>query len=113
MQLSPDATRHNVKEFWLLVIQFNLVPHIKGRIQTQFENRVLRNMFEPKRKVVTGGFRKLRHGDIHDCTPQQMLLGRSNQGEWCGVDGLRGTHVREDKGQYGLAGKHEGTAWKT
>jgi len=47
------------------------------------------------------------------CTPQQMLLGRSNQGKCCGVDGVCGTHVGEDKDQYGLVGKHEVTAWKT
>lgn len=48
-----------------MAIQFNLVPHIKGRTQ-EFENRVLRNIFEPKRKVVTRGCRKMRHDDIHE-----------------------------------------------
>jgi hypothetical protein len=41
-----------------------------------FENRVLRRLFGPKRDEVTGEWRSLIF-----CTPLEILLGRSNQGE--------------------------------
>jgi hypothetical protein len=41
-----------------------------------FENRVLRRIFGPKRDEVTGKWRSLIF-----CTPLQISLGRSNQGE--------------------------------
>jgi hypothetical protein len=46
-----------------------------------FENRVLRRIFGPKRDEVTGEWRKLHIEELHICTPPQILLGRSNQGE--------------------------------
>ena len=96
-----------------MVIQFNLVPHIKGRTQTEFKNGVLRNIFELKRKVVRGGCKKLRHDDIHGFYSSTNAIREVNQDELYGVDGVCGTHVGEDKSQYGLVGKHEGTTWKT
>jgi hypothetical protein len=54
-----------------------------------FENRVLRGIFRPKRDEVTEEWRKLHSWEHHNlysspdiiCTQQQILLGRSNQGE--------------------------------
>jgi hypothetical protein len=47
-----------------------------------FENRVLRGIFGPKRDDVTGERRKSHTvGSFIICTHQQILLGRSNQGE--------------------------------
>lgn len=40
------------------------------------------------------------------CSLQQMSLGRSKQGEWCGRGMLHA--CGKDKCQYGLAGNHEG-----
>jgi len=70
----------------LLVIQFNLVPHIKGRTQTEFKNGALRSIFELKRKVVTGGYRKLRHDDIHGLyfSTNAIREVRSRRMLWCG-----------------------------
>jgi hypothetical protein len=39
-----------------------------------FENRALRRIFEPKRKEVTGGWRKLHDKDIIMYIPHQLLL---------------------------------------
>ena len=58
----------------MLVIEFNLVPHIKGRTQPELENRVLRNIFEPKRKDVTGRCRKLRNDDIHEFYSSKNII---------------------------------------
>jgi hypothetical protein len=46
-----------------------------------FENRVLRRIFGPKRDEVTGEWRKLHSEELHFCTPPQISLGRSSQGE--------------------------------
>jgi hypothetical protein len=46
-----------------------------------FESRVLRRIFGPKRDEVTGQCRKLHNGELHNFTHNQILLGRSNQGE--------------------------------
>jgi hypothetical protein len=46
-----------------------------------FENRVLRRIFGPKRDEVTGEWRKLHNEELHNLSPPQILLGRSNQGE--------------------------------
>jgi hypothetical protein len=46
-----------------------------------FENRVLRKLFGPKRAEITGEWRKLHNEELRVCTPPQILLGRSNQGE--------------------------------
>jgi hypothetical protein len=46
-----------------------------------FENRVLRGIFGPKRDEVTGEWRKLHGGKLHNLYHHQILLGRSNQGE--------------------------------
>jgi hypothetical protein len=38
-------------------------------------------MFGPKREEVTGNWRKLHIEELNDSYPQQILFGRSNQGE--------------------------------
>jgi hypothetical protein len=40
-----------------------------------FENRVLGKIFGPKRDEVTGEWRKLHNGELHNCTRHQILLG--------------------------------------
>jgi hypothetical protein len=44
-----------------------VVSHIKGRTQTVFENWMLRRVFGPKRKEVSGTWRKL-----HNEEPQNL-----------------------------------------
>jgi hypothetical protein len=51
-----------------------------------FENRVLRGIFGPKRDEVTGEWRKLHSGELHNMY-YQMSSGGSNQGE-CGGRGM-------------------------
>jgi hypothetical protein len=46
-----------------------------------FDNRVLRRIFGPKGDEVTGEWRKLHSGELHNFTHHQILLGRSNQGD--------------------------------
>jgi hypothetical protein len=46
-----------------------LVSYIKGRAVyglRVFENRVLRRIFGPERDVVTGDWRKLHSGELHN-----------------------------------------------
>jgi hypothetical protein len=50
----------------------------EGHILRVFENRVLRRIFGPKRDEVTGEWRMR---SFIFCTPPQILLARSNQGE--------------------------------
>jgi hypothetical protein len=60
-------------ETWSLIWKENRLRVLK--------NRVLRRIFGPKRDEVTGEWRKLHIEELHICTPPQILLGRSNQGE--------------------------------
>jgi hypothetical protein len=46
-----------------------------------FENRVLRKIFGPKRDEVTREWRKLHSDELNICTPPQILLDRSSEGE--------------------------------
>jgi hypothetical protein len=46
-----------------------------------FENRVLRRIFGPRRDEVTGTGESCTVGSFMICTHDQILLGRSNQGE--------------------------------
>jgi hypothetical protein len=59
-----------------------------------FENRVLGRIFGPKRDEVKGEWKKLHSEELHIYTPPQILLGRSNQGEWGGWDMW---HAREER----------------
>lgn len=40
-----------------------------------FYNREQRAIFQPKGKEVTGGWRKLHNGKMHDFNPSQNILG--------------------------------------
>ena len=44
-----------------------------------YENRVLREIFEPKRDKVTGEWRKLHNEELNYCTDHPILFGLSNQ----------------------------------
>ena len=43
-----------------------MVADIEGETQAEFENRVLRRIFEPKRDEVTGECRKLHNEELND-----------------------------------------------
>jgi hypothetical protein len=47
----------------------------------EFENRVLKRIFGPKRDGIMGDWRKLHNGSFVICTRYQILLGISHQGE--------------------------------
>jgi hypothetical protein len=51
---------------------------------TVVENRVLRRIFGPKRDEVTGEWRKLHNGELHNFYLSRTSLSRSNQGERSG-----------------------------
>jgi hypothetical protein len=42
---------------------------------TAFKNRVLRRIFGPKGKEVTGDLRKVHNEELHYFTPHQILFG--------------------------------------
>jgi hypothetical protein len=46
-----------------------------------FENRVLRAMFGPKRDEVTGEWRKLHNGEIHNLYTSSDIIRQINQEE--------------------------------
>jgi hypothetical protein len=56
-------------ETWSLTLR-------EGHRLRMFENRVLRRIFGPKRNEVTGKWRKLRNGELHNLHSSQILLGR-------------------------------------
>jgi hypothetical protein len=51
-----------------------------------FENKVLRRTFEPKRDEVTGGWRKLHNGELHDLysLPSIITMIKSRRMRWAG-----------------------------
>jgi hypothetical protein len=72
-----------------------------------FENRVLREIFVPKRDEVTGEWRKLRNVKIHDlyCLPSTVRLNKSRRIRWAG----HVAHMGKNRGAYRvLAEEHEG-----
>jgi hypothetical protein len=40
-----------------------------------FENSVLRGIFGPKREEVEGGYRRLRHEELHNLYASQNIFG--------------------------------------
>ena len=44
-----------------------------------FEHRVMRRIFEPKKKLLTGEWRRFHYEELHGL--QQILFGSSNQEE--------------------------------
>jgi hypothetical protein len=61
-------------ETWSLTLREEHRPRV-------FENRVLREIFGPKRDEVMEKWRSYTLGSFIVCTHHQILLGRSNQGE--------------------------------
>jgi hypothetical protein len=46
-----------------------------------FENRVLRGIFGPTRDEVTGEWRRMLSGELHNLYSSTGIISRSNQGE--------------------------------
>jgi hypothetical protein len=67
------------------------------------ENRMLRRIFGPKRDEVTGGWRKLHNGDLHNLysSPSIMRMIKSRRMRWAG-------HVA----RMGRSGMHIGHWWE-
>jgi hypothetical protein len=51
-----------------------------------FENMVLRRIFEPKRNEVTGGWRQLHNGELHNFyySPSTIRMMMSRRMRWTG-----------------------------
>jgi hypothetical protein len=48
-----------------------------------FENRVLRGIFGPKRDEVTGEWRKLHSGELHNLYLSSNVIRWIKSGRWC------------------------------
>src|SRR5215468_8370822 len=73
----------------------------------EFENRVLRRIFEPKRDEVTVEWRKLHNEELHDLYSSLNILWviKSRRMKWAG----HGARMGEERGVYRvLLGKPEG-----
>jgi hypothetical protein len=85
-----------------------VVSNIKGGAQTEvFENRVLRRRFGPKRDEVTGEWRKLHKGELHNLysTPDIIRQIKLRRMRWAG----HVAHMGEGRNVYRvLVGKPEG-----
>jgi hypothetical protein len=78
-----------------------------------FENRVLRRIFGSKGDEVTGKWRKLHNGELHNLYHHQILLGTSNQRE-CGWSGMWQAWERgETCTGFGGKAPSKKTTWKT
>jgi hypothetical protein len=77
-----------------------------------FENRVLRGIFGPKRDEVTGEWKKLHSGELHNLYSTSDIIRQIKENE---VGGAYGTHGRGEKGVQGFGGKarRKETTWKT
>jgi hypothetical protein len=66
-----------------------------------FENRVLRQIFGPKRDEVTGEWRKLNHEELNDlyCSPSIFRMIKSRRMRWAG-------HVARDRKSTRLNSSH-------
>jgi hypothetical protein len=72
-----------------------------------FENRVLRRIFRPKRDEVTGEWRKLYNGELHNLYSSPNIIGqiKSRRMRWAG----HVAHIGEERKVYMvLVGKPEG-----
>jgi hypothetical protein len=72
-----------------------------------FENRVLRRIFGPKRDEVTGEWRKLHNGELHNLysPPDIIRQIKSRRMGWAG----HAAHMREERNMYRvLVGKPKG-----
>jgi hypothetical protein len=79
-----------------------------------FENRVLRRMFGPKRDEVTGEWRKLHNGELHNLSSSPGII-RQIKSRRIEVGRACGTHGRGEKRVEGFGGKarRKKTTWKT
>jgi hypothetical protein len=72
-----------------------------------FENRVLRRIYEPKRKEVAGGWRRLHNEELHNLytSPNIVRVIKSERMRWTGYV----TRMEEMRNAYNiLVGKPEG-----
>jgi hypothetical protein len=72
-----------------------------------FENRVLRNIFGPKRDAMIGGWRKLHNEELHNlyCSTSKVRIIKSKEMRWAGHVARMG----EKRNAYRiLVGKPEG-----
>jgi hypothetical protein len=72
-----------------------------------FKNRVLRRIFEPKRKEVTGEWRKIHNEELNDlyCSPSIVRVIKSRRMRWAGHVARMG----DNRGAYSvLMGRSEG-----
>jgi hypothetical protein len=69
-----------------------------------FENRVLRRIYGPKRDEVTGEWRKLHSGELHNLYSSPDII-RRDQTKENEVGGACGTHGRGEKRVRGFDGK--------
>jgi hypothetical protein len=78
-----------------------------------FENRVLRRIFGPKRDEVTGEWRKLHNGQLHNLylPPDIIRRIKSRRMRWAG----HVAHMGEEKSVKRFGGKprRKETTWKT
>jgi hypothetical protein len=84
-----------------------LVSHIKGRLKVFFENRVLRRIFEPKRDELTGEWRKLHSGELHNLYSSADIIRqiKSRRMRWAG----RVAYIGKERKVYRiLVGKPDG-----
>jgi hypothetical protein len=79
-----------------------------------FENRVLRGLFGTKRDEVTGEWRKLHSGELHNLysSPDIIRQIKIKENE---VGGARDTHGRGEKRIRGFGGKagRKKSTWKS
>jgi hypothetical protein len=93
-------------ETWLLTLRE------EHRLRV-FENRVLRRMFGPKRDKVTGEWRKLQNGELHNLysSPDIIRQIKSRRMQWAGHVAHVG--VGETCAGFWWESRKEKTAWKT
>jgi hypothetical protein len=79
-----------------------------------FENRVLRRIFGPKRDEVTGQWRKLHNGELHNLysTPDIIKQIKSRRMRWEGHVARMGDGENRVQG-FGAKARRKKTTWKT
>jgi hypothetical protein len=69
----------------------------EGNVLSAFENRLVGIMFEPKSEELTGGWRKLHNGELHNLysAPNAISAKKSRKIKWAG----HVAHMGEGKGK--------------